>query len=454
MATILDQIRSYHRTIHPQDMGWRERQLTALKSMLIENTEACAEALHKDLRKSAIESYTTETGFLLGEIDHALKNFKDWARPQKAALPIFAQPGSGKVLWEPLGVALIIGAWNYPLQLVLAPLVPCIAAGNAGILKPSELAPSTSRFIATTLPRYLDPRAFTVVEGGAEETSALLKKRFDKIFFTGSSRVGRIVMAAAAKTLTPVTLELGGKSPCIVDKSADVKVAARRLTFGKFVNAGQTCVAPDYVLAHADIFEALLGALKTTIRSFYGEHPRQSRFYARIINAGHHRRLVDFMSDGEVVIGGEHDSDDLYMAPTVLKNVSPAAPVMQEEIFGPILPVLPVGNIRAAINFVHRREKPLSLYLFAEDSAVVEKVTAETAAGGMCINDCLMHLAVPGLPFGGVGESGMGKYHGEWGFRAFSNAKAVLEHSTRIDPGLRYPPYSGIEATILRKLLK
>jgi aldehyde dehydrogenase (NAD+) len=435
-------------------MDWRQRQLTALKALLLENVDACAEALHEDLRKSALEMHTTETGFVLAEIKHALKHFRDWAKPQKTSIPFFARPGSGSVVWEPLGVALIIGAWNYPLHLTLAPLVACIAAGNAAILKPSELAPAASKFIAATLPRYLDPRAFAVVEGGVEETTQLLKQRFDKIFFTGSSRVGRIVMAAAAKHLTPVTLELGGKCPCIVDKSADIGVAARRIVFGKFINAGQTCVAPDYVLAHGGVFDDLLQALQTTIGDFYGKNPQQSRFYARIINAAHYQRLVNLLAHGDIVTGGRCDRDDLYIAPTILANVAPTSPVMQEEIFGPILPILPIGDIREAVDFAGRREKPLSLYLFSKDEEVVAEVTAQTSAGGMCVNECLMHLAAPDLPFGGVGESGMGKYHGKWGFSEFSNAKPVLEHSTWLDPDLRYPPYSGIEENILRKILK
>jgi aldehyde dehydrogenase (NAD+) len=371
-------------------------------------------------------------------------------KPQRVSTPWMMQPGSSQVVHEPLGVALIIGAWNYPLQLTLAPLVACIAAGNCALLKPSELAPHCSAALAEYLPKYLDPECIAVVQGGVSETTALLAQRFDKIFYTGGANVGRIIMTAAAKYLTPVTLELGGKSPCIVDKDIDLDVAARRIAFGKFLNAGQTCVAPDYILVHRKQEEALLEALSNTIETFYEGNPKDSEDFGRIIDERHHDRLTALLKGNTVVTGGEYDKSRLYIAPTVLRDVSPDAAVMQEEIFGPILPVLAVEGIDEAIDFVNAREKPLALYLFSENDEMVARVTNETSAGGMCVNETVFHLIVPNLPFGGVGESGMGKYHGKWGFDLFSNAKAILNHGTGVDPHLRYPPYRKCDQTMLR----
>jgi len=452
-AEMLAALRAYHASLDARDLRWRRTQLEALRSMVEEQEPSILDALHADLRKSPIESYLTETSFVVGEIDHALAHFEQWAKPVKASTPIYLQPGSSRAVWEPLGVALIIGACNYPLHLTIAPLVPCIAAGNAAVLKPSELAPATSAVIAELVPEYLDTHAVAVVEGGVPETTALLEQRFDKIFFTGSGRVGRIVMAAAAKHLTPVTLELGGKSPCIVDASAKLSVAARRVAFGKYSNAGQTCVAPDYVLAHRDIVDDFVNAMADTIRDFYGPDPQQSKDYSRIVNEQHHSRLVGLLGSGNTVVGGGYDAADLYIAPTVLRGVDPSSSVMQEEVFGPILPVLEVEDSDEAIRFVNERDRPLALYVFAEDDKVVTRVTHTTTSGGMCVNDTVAHLAVSDLPFGGVGESGMGKYHGEWGFREFSNAKAVLSHSTFLDLGLRYPPYTEVSEKLLRKML-
>jgi len=446
-------LRDRFRERDPGDFDWRRRQLGALIRMIDENVEIWSQALHDDLRKSKLEAFLSEVGFVRSEADYALKQFERWARPRATSTPLHVQPGKSRVVWEPLGVGLILGAWNYPLQLTLAPLVACIAAGNSAVLKPSEMAPATSRAIAELVPKYLDPESFAVVEGGVSVATDLLEQRFDKIFFTGNSAVARIVMTAAAKHLTPVILELGGKSPCIVDSSARANVAARRIVFGKFTNAGQTCVAPDYVLVVESFERDFLEALKRAIETFYGPDPQTSPNYARIVNARHFERLRGLLTDGEVVVGGTHDADDRYIAPTVLRDVSPEARVMTEEVFGPILPVLTVRDIDTAIAFVNAREKPLSLYLFAEDRRVARDVTQRTSSGGMCVNEALMHLTVHDLPFGGVGESGMGKYHGEWGFREFSNAKAVLEHGTLIDPGVRYPPYKGFDEAILRKLM-
>jgi len=416
----------------------------------VQQEDVFVQALREDIGKSDLEAYLTEIGFLLAEIDHSLSHLKSWMKPRRVATPLIMQPGSSRVVHEPLGVALIIGAWNYPVQLSLAPLVGCIAAGNCAVIKPSEFAPRCAEALARLVPRYLDPAAFAVVEGGVPETSALLEERFDKIFFTGSSRVGRIVMAAAAKHLTPVTLELGGKSPCVVDEDIDLAVAARRIAYGKFINAGQTCIAPDYVLVHKAREEALLDAITEAIDTFYGGDPQASEDFGRIIDARHHERLARLIEGETVVTGGQADRNRLYIAPTVLCDVSPDSPLMQEEIFGPILPVITVDDMDEAVRFINARDKPLALYVFSNDTATADRIIAATSAGGVCVNDTVLHVVAPELPFGGVGESGMGKYHGRAGFEAFSNAKAVFRHSTRFDLPMRYPPFSKREKAILR----
>jgi len=451
-AELVERLRAHHASLDTRDLQWRRRELQALRAMIVEHEQQLFDALHADLRKCRVECCLTETGFVVGEIDHALGHMERWSRPLGTYTPIYLQPAHSRVIWEPLGVALIMGPWNYPFHLVIAPLVPCLAAGNAAVLKPSELAPATAAAIGELVPQYLDPDVVAVVQGGVPETTVLLEQRFDRIFFTGSARVGRIVMAAAARHLTPVTLELGGKCPCVVDGSARLDVAARRVANGKFANAGQTCVAPDYVLVQRDIADEFVAGLADAVRRFYGPDPQQSPDYARIINARHHRRLVELLARGEAVVGGEHDEADLYLAPTVLRGADPGSPVMQEEIFGPILPVLEVADADEALAFVNQRPRPLALYVFAEDPEVVALLTHMTRAGGTCVNETLLHLLVSDLPFGGVGESGTGTYHGEWGFREFSNARAILDRSTVFDLGLRYPPYSDRDEALLRHM--
>lgn len=437
---------------YTRPLVWRKNQLLSLQKMLKEHYSDFEEALRIDLHKSAFETYATEIGFLERELEHALAHLDHWTQPQPTQTPIFLQPGSSRVIFEPLGVALIIGAWNYPMQLTIGPLVAAIAAGNAAVVKPPRTAKAIFQAMGHYLPEYLDPKAFLVINDDTPN-DLILDQHWDKIFFTGSAEVGKIIMAAAVKHLTPITLELGGKSPAIVDKSANLAVAARRIAQGKYFNAGQTCVAPDYVLAHADIYDELIDQISQTIREFYGEDPHQSEEFARIINAKQFDALLPYLKDGEIVCGGQSNREERYIAPTILKNVSPESPVMQNEIFGPILPVLKVQNVEEALQFVAAREKPLAFYFFSEDRAKVDYVLANSTSGGVCINETLNHLVVPGLPFGGVGNSGMGKYHGEWGFRDFSNARAVLDRSTRFDPALRYPPYSSEKTMRMKKLL-
>ena len=348
---------------------------------------------------------------------------------------------------------LVIAPWNYPVQLALAPMVGAIAAGNAVVLKPSEVAAATSGALAQLIPEYLDHDAIAVVEGAVSETKALLDERFDHIFYTGNGRVGRVVMEAASRHLTPVTLELGGKSPAIVDGSANLEVAARRIAWGKFLNAGQTCIAPDYVLVSRDAHDRLIELIRRAVFDFYGNDPKASPDYARIINDNHFKRLVQLLDSGTAVVGGESDPATRYLAPTVLRDVAADAPVMQEEIFGPVLPVVPVDDADEAIAFVNAHDKPLALYVFAGDKAVANRVVERTSSGGACVNATLYHVAVPNLPFGGVGESGVGAYHGKASFDVFSHWKPVLKKSTRPDPDLAYPPYTDKKERLVRRFL-
>lgn len=453
VADRIDRLRATFRSGVTRSYEWRMRQIGRLRALLTERQDDLLAALEADLGKSRFEGFMAEIAITLNEIDHTRRHLRRWMRPERVRAPIALQPARCRVVREPLGVALIIAPWNYPVQLALAPLVGALAAGNCAVVKPSEVSANTSRVLADLVPRYLDPDAVAVVEGGVPETTALLEQRFDHIFYTGNGRVGRIVMAAAAKHLTPVTLELGGKSPTIVDRTADLAVAARRIVWGKFFNAGQTCVAPDYVLADRAIHDALLSNLVAAVRQFYGDDPKQSRDYARIINERHVDRLEKLLSSGAIVCGGEVDRDARYIAPTILRDVALDSPVMADEIFGPILPVIAYDAIDDALAIVTGRDKPLALYVFTEDRAVADRVLRETSSGGACVNDVVAHLSVPDLPFGGVGESGMGAYHGRATFETFSHRKSVLDKSSRLDVPLRYPPYDDTKERWLRRLL-
>ncbi|KOV35185.1 aldehyde dehydrogenase [Streptomyces sp. XY431] len=402
-------------------------RLAALRSMLTEQTEVFQQALAADLGKSAAQAYRTEIGFTLNELDHTVAHLEEWLRPKPADVPGFFRPASARVVRDPLGVVLVVAPWNYPLQLALVPLVGALAAGNTVVVKPSELAPATSAAMARLLPRYLGPDTVAVVEGAVPETTALLEQRFDHIFYTGNGAVGRIVMAAAARHLTPVTLELGGKSPVVVEPGADLAVTANRIAQGKFLNAGQTCVAPDYVLAIGESATALERHLADAVRELLGDDPAAAPEYGRIVNDRHFDRLTALLDDGRVVTGGGHDRGERYLAPTVLADVSPDAPVMRAEIFGPILPIVAVPDLDAAIAFINERDKPLALYAFTESERTKRRLTEETSSGALSFGLPVSHLAMPDLPFGGVGESGMGRYHGEYSIDTFSHAKAVVD---------------------------
>ncbi len=433
--------RDYFAAGRTRDIAFRLEGLRNLKAVVKEAEDEVFAALKADLGRCSAETYLGEVGFLYEEIDFTLKHLKKWAKPRGVWSPLLTAISRSRIYTEPLGNVLVIGPWNYPFQLVLAPLVGAMAAGNCTMLKPSELAPHTSKLIAKLIAGAFDPGFVAVTEGGIEASTALLDEKFDHIFFTGGGAVGRVVLTAAAKHLTPVTLELGGKSPCIVDADTDLETTARRITWGKFFNAGQTCVAPDYLLVHKAVHADLLTRIGHYTDLFFGKDAAASPDYARIINERHFGRLSGLLGDGERFIGGESRPESLYIAPTVLTQVPEGSKVMAEEIFGPILPVIVYEELEEAIAKVNSRAKPLALYFFSKDTAKQQKVLSSTSFGGGCINDTLVHLSNPRLPFGGVGESGMGAYHGKYSFDVFSHKKGVLHKSFLIDPSLRYPPY-------------
>lgn len=423
-------------------LDFRRGQLRRLADMIAARESVWIDALAADLGKPASESRMAEIGWVLNDVRHALRNLASWSRASKRRSPLGLRPGRSYVQPQPRGVVLILAPWNYPLQLLFSPLVAAVAAGNAACVKPSELAPAVSRAVAQALRETFPCAYLTAVEGEAATAAALLEQRFDHIFFTGSLAVGRRVMAAAARWPTPVTLELGGKSPCLVCADTDPRIAARRIAWGKFMNAGQTCVAPDYVLVESAVRDALLAELQSAVTAFYGSDPSRSPDYGRIVNARHFERLQALLDAGECVCGGTGDAATRYLSPTILKDPPLDCPVMQEEIFGPVLPVLSVADVDEALGIIRSRPAPLALYLFTERRRTRTRVLAETRSGGVCINDTLMQVFNRALPFGGVGESGLGVYHGKAGFDALSHAKPVVERRLRPDVAARYPPVS------------
>lgn len=446
--------RAFFHSGRTRSISFRRDALGALDSAVTRHEGRVIDALQADLEKSPYESHLTEIGFVRDEIRFARRHLKKWAAPRRVRTPLLHAPAVSRILPEPYGVALIISPWNYPFQLAIAPLIAALAAGNCIVLKPSELAPHTSAALAALVSSSFEAAHVTTIEGGPEVSQSLLEEPFDKIFFTGSTRIGRIVMAAAARHLTPATLELGGKSPCIVDRDADLGLTARRVSSGKFLNAGQTCVAPDYLMVHTDIQEALIGRIKEAVFSFFGPDPQKSPDYPRIINESHFRRLVALMARGRIRFGGKSDPADRYIAPTLLDRISGSDPVMADEIFGPILPVLPFVDLREVTRFVNARPRPLALYFFGRDHRRRKSLLESVSFGGGCINDTLLHLATPHLPFGGVGESGMGSYHGKAGFDAFSHFKSVMTRTFFPDAPLRYPPYTRFKERVLRLVLR
>ena len=450
-ADILQQQKTFFNTHATKDLDFRKAQLQKLKKVVKSNEKLLYDAIYQDFGKSEFETFGTEISFVYKDIDYYLKNLKSFAKPKSVLTNIVNQMGSSKIVFEPLGNCLVIGAWNYPYQLTLTPVIAAIAAGNTCMIKPSELPENTMKAMAKLINENFDPQFLYVVEGGVEETTAILKLRFDKIFFTGSPRVGKIVYKAAAEHLTPVTLELGGKSPAFVTEKADLQIAAKRIVWGKFINAGQTCVAPDYLYVAENIKAKFLKVLIEEIKK--RNYTDNVDHYCKIINERNFDRLEKMIDHEKVVFGGETNREKRYISPTVLDNVTWEDAVMQEEIFGPILPILTYKNLETAMQTVVEGEKPLSAYLFSNDAKEQELFTEKLSFGGGCINDTLMHLSNDRLPFGGVGNSGIGHYHGKFGFEAFSHQKAILKKSNYLEPELKYPPYSDAKLNILKKLL-
>ncbi len=437
-----------------KDVAFRVSMLKKLLRILKENEGILDEAIYKDFRKSSFENYATELSIIYHDINEAISNLKAWSNKISVTTNLANIPGKSYIIPEPLGVTLTIGAWNYPYQLSLSPVVPALAAGNTAIIKPSELALNTSNVMAKLINENFDSKYLHVIEGGIDGTTELLKQKFDKIFYTGSSNVGKIIMKAAAEHLTPVTLELGGKSPTFVFNDANIKIAAKRLVWAKFLNGGQTCIAPDYILAEKGVKEKLISEIKKQISEIHGDNPQQSEAYVRIINPRHYKRIVQLIDNTKVVIGGQTDESDLYIEPTVMDNATFDDVVMQEEIFGPVLPIIEFDDLDWAIKMIKDRPKPLALYVFTSSNKNRDKIFHEVSFGGGAVNDAVMHLTNSNLPFGGVGNSGMGSYHGKAGFDTFSHYKSILDKSTIIEPPIKYPPYSDWKRKILRLLVE
>ena len=448
---ILTEQRELFKSQKTKNLNFRKIYLEKLKEVLIKNEDLLYEAIYKDFGKSKFDTFTTEISFVLKDIDYFLKNMNALSKPKRVRTNLANQLGSSKIHSDPLGCTLVIGAWNYPYQLSLSPMVAALAAGNTCILKPSEIAENSMKAMAKIINENFPKEYLFVSEGGVAEVTEILKLKFDKIFFTGSPKVGQIVYEAAAKHLTPVTLELGGKSPAIVTSSANFEVAAKRIVWGKFLNAGQTCVAPDYILVDEKVKDSFLDTLKSYIQKF--NYQPDSEHYTSIINERNFNRLIKLIDQEKIFFGGKTDSSIKYIEPTILQDVTWDNAVMQEEIFGPILPVLTFKNFNQALLQIAENEKPLSAYLFTNNSEEKENFVSKISFGGGCINDVIMHLSNDYLPFGGVGNSGIGNYHGKFGFEAFSHQKSILERATWGEPDIKYPPYSDKKLNWIKKLL-
>lgn len=454
-ATVAARLRATFGAGRSRPLPWRHQQLRALAAMLRDGADQLGQAMSADLGKPRVEGWLTDIGAVRLDVQRAERRIDRWAARRPVAVPWTLQPARAEVVPEPLGTILIIGPWNYPVRCLALPLAAALAAGNTVALKPSELAPATSAVLAELVAGYLDTDAVGVVEGGPDVAGALLGQRWDHIFFTGGGRVGRVIMEAAARHLTPVTLELGGKNPAVVTDKADLGAAARRVAWGRFLNAGQTCVAPDFVLVDERVEGSLLEALTHEVRRFFGDEPARSEAFGRIVNQAHMDRLLDMLArtKGEVTIGGQADQAARYLAPTIVRDVGWDDALMEDEVFGPVLPVLTYSSLSSAIGQLNDRDKPLALYVFTKDKDQADRLIAETSSGSVCVNHNAVQLAVPGLPFGGVGASGMGAYHGQAGFDTFSHAKAVLRKPARAELALMYPPYTRAKEWVLRRVL-
>ena len=448
---IVSKQKDFFKTQQTKNIKFRKMYLEKLRNVILQNESLLYEAIYKDFGKSKFDTFTTEISFVLNDIDYYLKNLKSLSKPKKVSTNLVNQFGKSRIHSEPLGNILVIGAWNYPYQLSLSPIIAALAAGNCCILKPSEIAENTMKAMAKIINENFPPEYLYVFEGGIDETTELLKLKFDKIFFTGSTKVGKIIYKAAAENLTPVTLELGGKSPAIITKEADLEVAAKRIVWGKFLNAGQTCVAPDYLLVEESIQEQFLEMLRKYIKEF--NYQPDSQHYTKIINHKNFDRLIHLIDRNKIYFGGNFNKEKLYIEPTILTNINWDDEVMHEEIFGPILPVISFTNFNLILNEILELEKPLAAYLFTNNSEEKQNFTNKLSFGGGCINDVMMHLGNKNLPFGGVGNSGIGNYHGKFGFETFSHKKAILERATWGEPNIKYPPYSEKKLRWIKRFL-
>lgn len=454
MKKSIEKQQEFFATGETKSIAYRVRMLRTLRRAVLAFEQDILEALYQDLKKSKFEAYTTEIGKCLAEIGFVLKHLKKWMRPQRVGGSKLFPLSRGWIIPEPLGISLIMSPWNYPFKLAISPLIASLAAGNCVILKPSEISKNTETIITKMINENFDDRSVSVVCGGPEASQKLLEHKFDHIFYTGGETIGKIVMKAASLHATPVTLELGGKSPCVVDENCNLERAAKRITWGKFLNAGQTCVAPDFLLVQKNIKEKLIREMKKWIEMFYGENPYDSKDYGRIINERHFDRLSKLLEDGKAVIGGKTNREELYISPSVLEDVPENTNLMNEEIFGPILPVLEFNNVDEAIDLINKKPKPLALYIFSRDKGFQQRIISQTSSGAVCINDTVIQLSASNLPFGGVGNSGFGRYNGKAGFDTFSNPKSVFRQTMLFDIPKRFPPADELGYKILRYLLK
>lgn len=442
---IIKEQRSFFATHKTKCVEERREQLRKLERLVKEREEDIADALWRDLRKSPQEAYLTETALVIGELKNHIRNLKRWTKPKRVPTPLFMKPSRSRIVHEPLGCALIVAPWNYPFQLLMMPLIGAISAGCCALLKTSPNAPHTAKLVEEMLAELYPEEYVAVVHGGREVNTHLFSQKFDTIFFTGSPKVGKVVMEAAAKHLTPVVLELGGKSPAIVNQEADIRVAARRIAWGKSINAGQTCIAPDYLLIHHSVKTSFIEEFEVALKAMYGNEPKESDFYPRIVSDKAMERLTALRAEGEVLIGGNVDWEQRYIEPTLIEGIEPSDPIMQQEIFGPLLPIMTFDEIDEAIEYINKGEKPLALYYFGSSKSA-KRVVEQTTSGGCSINDTLMHVSNHNLPFGGVGNSGMGKYHGHDSFLAFSNRRAVVSTPTAFDMPFKYAPFRFLSA--------
>lgn len=458
METLKEKInkqREYFSTGETKNINFRIEKLKKLRDVLKSEEEKVFEALKKDLMKSSFESYVTEVAMVYDEINMHIKNIKKWSKKRRVKTPLVQFPAKSFIQLEPYGVVLIIGPFNYPFMLTMDPLIGAIAAGNTAVIKPSESASETSKILKEILEKVFDEKYVLHVnpERGKEVVEELLKEKFNYIFFTGSAAVGKIVMKAASQYLTPVTLELGGKSPCIIDKDCKLELAARRIVWGKLLNSGQTCVAPDYLYVHKDIEEEFIKKLEEEIKNQFGDNPLESEDYSKMVNEREFNRVLSYIDKEKLVFGGNYNRKTFQIEPTILKNVTWDDPVMEREIFGPIFPILTFENLDEVLRVVNSKDKPLALYYFSEDKNKIEKVLKRTSSGGVTINDTIVHVSSSYLPFGGVGNSGMGEYHGKYSFDLFSNKKGVMNRKTFLDLKIRYAPFQN-KLTIVKKIMK